>query len=673
MLTVKILLTLLFSLVQLNSYSLVQQIPTDPYQEGKNAIEKGDWKEGITIWIQYSNIADSSEIDPRIGFEYIEFITQNKYKKYYKYAAPLYYKALSRNSVDKYKSVYLKELEKAKPLIENKDYRLWKNQIEDGDIKGLENLKKFWQQKDVTISDTYNERLIEFWERIAYIKKTFNRNKSTVYGTDDRGLIYLKLGNPDYIREGVLQYNQLQAEGWAQTIIINNYNSTTSISDSSFASSSLIGASYNSTALAKNLAYLARQYFDYPQYEIWIYKNENDYRNLVHIFGQNGNTGEFSIINTIDDFIPRSAFRKNYASDSQYPVPPATLLQMIYYSQLTTIDRFFASTYIDLQEDILNNTEINNRNLAHKYRSIHQSKMNTLTALNPSEKSGLDDLNTLNLNVRRYRILDENNQNMVITYLYAAPYEQILMSTLTGELSPENLLLNYTIQLRDNNWNLLFKDVRSTRLNDAVLQNNANNYITVAFLVPNIEDANNLFGVELTAINSGDVDSSEKVENLKAYSKLEEKSMEPLSTDPNQLEASDLILGYADSSSIEAGSEIPFFITPDNIIPTNNSLFLRFEVYHLDLDNGSSEFSMNYRITEVEDGFFKRLFNRNNELKSITVNLNSSSSTYKNSFEIVTEKLEPGTYNLIATIKDLNSGQEIEKEIEFSISDKANY
>ncbi|MEX2603322.1 MAG: GWxTD domain-containing protein [Gracilimonas sp.] len=644
------------------------------YTKGKQAIENGDWQEGITIWIQASNLSTEEETDPRIGSGFIEFVTTEKLRKFYKYVTPLYYKSLSRASIGEFKDHYLLELEKTQPLLDEKDYRSWKKLIENNDIRGLQNLLKFWIQQDITISDNYNEKLIEHWERIDFIKRTFTKNKTTVFNTDERGLIYLKHGNPDLTRRGVLQFNQLQAEGWAQTILINNYSESVQLNDSSFQTRGSIGAVAGSFGLAKNLAYLARQYFDYPEYEIWVYKNDRNYKNLVYIFGQNGKTGDFSIIHTIDDFIPTAAFKKNYISDTQYPVPPATLLQMAYYSQLTTVDNYFAQTYIDLQQHVLSNTNIRQSNLAYRYKNIHKSRMNTLSALNPSQGSEYDALNTLNLNTSRYRILDENNENKVITYLYTNPQSEIIVSLLSGAIDINDLLLTYTVQQRDNDWNLLYHDSRETRLDNTLLNNIADQYVTAAFLVPGMNGASSIYGVELKALNQSGNDSSQNSQSLKAYSKTTGESLELLNTDRGQLETSDLILGYSEYESGGTEDDIIFMLTPDNIIPINKDLYLRFEVYHLKLENTSANFSMNYRIIKNERvGLLKKIFNRNEELKSITANLSSNSSTYRNDIQIVTDNLEPGEYILETVITDLNSGQSIKRKIKFEISEFSNF
>jgi GWxTD domain-containing protein len=46
--------------------------------------------------------------------------------------------------------------------------------------------------------------LIEHWERIAYARKKYNLGSYTAYGTDDRGLIYIKYGKPTRIKSGFL-------------------------------------------------------------------------------------------------------------------------------------------------------------------------------------------------------------------------------------------------------------------------------------------------------------------------------------------------------------------------------------------------------------------------------------------------------------------------------------
>src|SRR5690606_4337611 len=103
--------------------------------------------------------------------------------------------------------------ERIKPLLDENTYKEWRNKLRANDGTIYSDIRSFWLAMDPTPMQQPNERLIEHWERINYAKENFNKNSTSVYGTDDRGLIYVRYGKPDRLSSGLLMAEETEMRG----------------------------------------------------------------------------------------------------------------------------------------------------------------------------------------------------------------------------------------------------------------------------------------------------------------------------------------------------------------------------------------------------------------------------------------------------------------------------
>jgi len=602
------------------------------WEKGKQAEQEGLHKQALNIW--ETAFADStgqsrSDADPRIGIDYIRLATRHNFTDYYLKASDFYFRSISEGCHDEHRETLALELERLAPIMDSENYERLKN-ILDEDLSSLCNqLVSFWEKMDPTFSDGFNERLIEHWERIAHAKKQFQRSKNTVYQTDDRGLIYVRLGEPDRIKNGTMQFNYGLVRSWIQDI--KDAQSHSGISQGSFGGDSAGNA--GSIFTAPNSEYLqveeiarkALLSLKYPYYEIWVYRdlNESKHNNLVYIFGDDGDDGSFGLRNSLDDMIPNSAFRR---SRNKGLVTPGLIHQLLFYEQTSQIDTYFEEAYHDLESRILSMNGLNRKTS----RIVRDQNRNILSNKQfkapPEESSIYDEVSLMEVESHQYRFLNRNNQPYLATYVSSRPQASLYLDQVKEKTytTSNYKLIHYLATITEENETIDIQQQNSRIYLDQPGSTNNMRESYTYFESPNIaEGVQQTITAELhnTDKDSGSVSDKIVLNNIRAIGKTTKIQPSPLSGNQGELELSDILLGQklADADSASRGLA-NFTVTHDRKIPEQTDLMVHFQVYHLSLQNqGTSKFEVDYRVSKKQKGFFKKLFGSNNEA-SLTLN-----------------------------------------------------
>lgn len=218
------------------------------------------------------------------------------------------------------------------PLVSDDTFEQWQQLLDQEDPVIYEELRQFWQSRDPTLVTTYNERLLEHWERIAYTREHFTRADDLPYGTDDRGEFWVRYGTPDRQYDGQLKATRGQVSTVCMIL------------------------SCNSGIMGNAVFELDQR----PYYDIWIYEKPNQHMkyNLVLIFGEDPKSG-FGRLEIIEDFIPSRAFSfsnrysapsllRESAGKASNLMSPGMVMQWIYYKQLATKDFYFANRFNEM-------------------------------------------------------------------------------------------------------------------------------------------------------------------------------------------------------------------------------------------------------------------------------------------------------------------------------------
>ena len=663
------------------------------WRQGKEAAEKGELENALNIWqsARLSEYSDNFTV-PRIGIEFIKQVTEHKLYDYYREASRMYLWGISGNCKTTYRSELEKEFERVEPILSGADLRQLKANLKNDIPSFCSRLYRYWKQMDPTISTDYNERLIEHWERIAYAKKNFNRNSSTIYEADERALIYIRLGEPDFKRHNAMRYNKTQVRSWVLDLL--DYRASRGSSggvsggDSASSAGSSLGAGGSNVSEAmlndrKRLDFAdkfsreAEQLHRIREYDIWVYyrENENTLENLVYIFGEHGDTGFYGKLNSLEDMIPDAAFRRGGVQNTM--ISPGYLLQLLFYQQALTIDDYFAEAFSDLESRLFSINGLN-QSSAFTAKSKHINKLNSIHVQAPKEKSSyIEELSGIEMQAYQYRLLDENNNPYLATFVKGQPQKAFVFDQVKSKnYEYENYQLRFYVKVSDSD----YYEINTQSADSPVYMKKTGNvdemkpslaYFKIAQSDSSLEQ---LFTVELLNSNR----DRQKIGNrgfpevIRSIGKIKISQPEPLSTDPGKLEISDIIIG-TNQNSLEPGESGPtnFRVIHEKRIPHDGNLMIHFEVYHLNSQNPKpNRFRVEYRVRPEKRNILQRIFNSGDKT-GLTLNFETFDSYYKSDLEVVTSSFKTGKYELELNVIESGTDREVTKKISFEIVDES--
>ncbi len=316
------------------------------YERGMEELSRENVSRALDLW--YNAYDQSDSVDARVGIEFIRVVTEGQMRNYYEPATELYYRALTHWAGPESRVAIRQEIERLKPIIGDGIYRQWMNWWDRGDPALRSDMRGFWIQKDPTPAKSTNERLIEHWQRIATARERFTRNSSTVYGTDDRALIYIRYGEPNREESGILTLQSFNIRRWLKNQLMPEHDPE--------------GRDRDGDTEARENEVMIRlqdaiyEFHRYPEYEIWFYDQiiEPQDDSIIFLFGTDVRNDEFSLQTSLEDFIPERAFypdsdqKEESLEFMRAGITPALMLQLLYYEQLAQIDDFFGERLTDL-------------------------------------------------------------------------------------------------------------------------------------------------------------------------------------------------------------------------------------------------------------------------------------------------------------------------------------
>lgn len=679
------IISLLFSLSCNIGFLSAQSLDvyTTTLEEGHRAIQQEEADQALEIWSAEARRYPNGISDPRIGVSYIELATELEEKEKYDRAVQMYYWGLS-NPVDSlFEEELSDEIKRMEPIVQRDEYKRWRDLLKDKRYRKVgQAVLRFWKWMDPTPDTRYNERLIEHWSRIAYGREHYTRNDATIYDADERAEVYVKYGEPDIQREGLISYNSMQIRNWVRQAF--EFQSSGS-SMQSFGSDSVSQATARQRMARQRMRIQSQIYkierrihfrHSYPSYEVWVYKDQEmskySYHPLIFIFGDDGDTGEFGRRRSVEDMMPNSSFR---TAGSGQSIPSSFFLQMLYYNDLITIDNYFAQAFQDLESRLYSLRGVESWE-SRSVRNRNQSKLQMVQMRAPEERSTLnEEIPEISVDVYQYRLLNEKNEPVLATFLLSNPYraffyDQVaesgfdhssyaLASAATGINEQHELLFTK----RKKGQPLL--EIQDFRGN----VDNAPPEITY-FEIPNQADlTEQKFTIELQhqKKDSTRVGNGLFKEHVRAIGSISNEQEEPISVDNTELQMGDLIVGTR-QNQVDTTLPFGFRVQPDATIQQGENLIVHLEVYHLKGEPGTSEpFQIDY-VAEEDVGLLKRIFTKQDKV-SLSLNFESSGPHFRENLEIDTSPFAPGDYTLELTAREPGTEREVTRSIEFAIEE----
>ncbi|TVQ00003.1 MAG: hypothetical protein EA359_16435 [Balneolaceae bacterium] len=695
----KNLILSLYLLVPLLAYSQppgIQQNCENWIEKGHKAIINQEAELALDIWAD----ARTHLTEPclALSVEYIRLVTEQNMKPYYELAFSMYVWGLSSENIELNANALVKEIEHMKPIAEIEEYRRWKKMLDERNPDLFSELHDFWDRKNYIPDFNYNPRLLEHWERLAYIYRNFAGDETTDILTDPRSVIYLRFGEPDNGRQIMdLSIQPEEVERFVTTWVAMQG-----------------GSPMRAQSLTGNISDRMSEYEQHTEIEMWRYHSThvNSMRDLT-LFFQKQEDGTYQRISTLHNLIPRRAYgrqaisrvaRESYeqqqrSAQSTVSISPGLVMQYLYHAKLRSVDPYFTNRTALMEDQFYRFSEnysitpddddqaelvfissayfgqelhFRDRYRAERYLASAETEISTSREYLPE----------IPVEVFQYRMLDQHNRPVYATFVESNPIPamyadytswDINSAAIEGDFTSLELdyrevySLKHILQRRDANGLPL-----GITEHESVIMTDRDSRATSVFLVPVVTEPVRQFiyaRLDNKLAPESRLLASANPVQLRGLGVKEFTQPPHFDAGPNILAASDLIIGYSRDLEAKDGLFFPFIVSNQKTIPYGENLAVHFEVYHLETDEqGFSRFEVDYSITS-RSGFLN-LFRRDVIDGKMNLSFEHMGSRFAESLELVTEELQPDTYQLEFQIRDLIRGQTVSRAVQFMVDEQ---
>lgn len=587
------------SRILLPIFLLILSITFAPVQEALAGQESTD---SLGVYINQANSKwANGESDLKLSVDLLSEVSKREAQRFYNLATDFYFWSLQKADFEAEEDAITDELQRIKVLVPDTTWKQWEKLYENNDRQLFKKIIGFWKVSDPYSSTRENERLIEHWQRIHYARENFTISKEPPYGTDERGVYYVRLGSPTRTVEKNLNLDYVVGpEGELFDFELGNVVRST--------------------------------------IEVWFY--ETDDSDFFLMFGERNGWGEYGLRKTPAELIPTDMQVQLSGSGyrSQAVMNDLSKNVALYglYQQLAPLHDHFSTMFSNMQTMLSAYTigySPTNKFIQASFNTEALTKMKVQENLNiapASKTTAIPDKARMATQREIYRLLSENNKEQYILALKSNPRSENLVNE-------ESLFLSNKISVYDEYWNEVAqieepKKVTQDLLSKPqmyLLEEPLNNYS--AYFSSELIDTtyNGLYIPGKITQKSSAIVSATGNEKLTWPAPLDKQ--EPLLI-------SDIILGL-DQEFDDA--RVPITPTLDRIFKPGTDLMVYFETYNIP-DEG---YSFTYYFEKHRWLFQNK---RPSDKPSVTIvndKLNSDRNTQL--FTLSLSDLGEGTYDLI--------------------------
>ncbi len=617
----------------------------------------GDYFSYVSVY--YNSIArENNDYDPRLGFRFIEKVVRNDRTNFAALASEMYDWGLNAEDVEPYKDLLEREIQYMGPVLTSSEKENLQHYLDEHDPRIYKKIRGIWNTRDVIISSEINERLIEHWERIIYAKENFTKNDTTVYGTDERGEIYVRLGEPTNIEKGRVGTSNHEVRAKLYDLQ-NKGHIHPQASEEVFRLQQHIMSSVIPA-----------------DFELWQYYDvtEVERDQIFFLFGRRGGSGEFGLRNSVEEFISNSVFNNSAfgtRGGGGADIRIGTFLQFVYYNDLSTYDRFFGNRLQEYDRawqnsigfDRVDGRTLRNRisrsNATRATQSVYDRAPND-TSIYERRLAGYD------LDFRHYRFLDDHGRPEFVSIIQSDPEE---LFDLYGEIPGTDDSQVYKLHLKQGVVNHSSENQKKDR--------NITNISRVYDSRSGVESAPNsshsllastddMYSIVFSELYFGIPGNDDDPESWSIVGMNKQRSDYPerLNDDGSELLLSDIVLGSSAGDTVRVRDELIGLLRKDKI-EQGDDLQVMFEAYNFKSpDTDYVPYEIEYRIESSGRSWWPF---SGSEHQSLTWESVSDGWNDSQFFEVEQTDLDPGVYTLHITITETESNRQAERKIEFEV------
>ncbi len=598
--------------------------------------------------------------DPRLGFRFLEKVAKHETIDYAELATEMYYWGLKAEEVKPFQKLLEREIIYLTPLLSSDELDDMMELLNAGDPEVYTKLRGFWNSENVVFSTEVNERMIEHWQRIHYAKSHFTENERTVYNTDERGSLYVRLGEPSDRRTGRLG-------GSSSEVRARLYDLQSK------------GFLHGSSAVFQKQQEIMTSVGS-PGYEIWFYDDVDPRQRdrIFFLFGEQGGEGQFGLRESVEDLMPRGSFSQAVIGQRGRggTIRTSNFLQFMFYNDLSTYHSFFGSQlreYDRAWHRYVGQGQIQGQPLRNSTsRQSANRETQKVYEQAPVSKSGYErQLNSYDSYILTYRFLSKHKQPEVLVIINSEPhifYDQYDFADASGEMMQRD----YDMQIKqgvvyygEENQEL---ERNMYRLNQIYsnLQGIVNDPVTAhSIQLADESDADSFVAFSELYLAEPKTEDAEQNRYLVGLNKYRSDAFKRLDPHSDDFKLSDIVLGSPERDTIYVREEAIGVLEQGSRINSGENLQIYFEVYNFDLsEDGVSEYEVEYSIEERGRSWWPF---SSSSVKSVTFESLTDNWRSDHFFEVEHGELEPGNYTINIVIREHETGRETERSKDFRV------
>ena len=502
---------------------------------------KEKWQDALALWASAPDSSiGSGRSDPRIGPAFIATAIENDARDRMEEASGLYLWGFSAPDIAADREQVMLEARRIMPLLTQRDSARWQPLLE-GDTRMLSmRIARYWLEHDPTPETALNERLVEHWQRIVQARERYQYTRSSVYETDDRGIIFVKYGPPDARSRGHLGSNEMELKiRVADALAREEMRRLDPNPQFELVEGPLDLISHSARSLSsasKSPGGVRVQYY----LELFYY------RDLAILGGRFGR--RFDELEVLWDSY---TMRRNVYGNGARPSPSAATLQTFSY-RFEEEDRYARPGVPSIE-----------------VRSDYEGTARAVEMV-----------------VQPVRVLDPSNQPMIVVQALSAPRLR-----LDGRSRAD-----YVPPLRDTEHTLILRNRKMEEAGRVTQRAPASVGGISVFRLRHPPQPIHLT-VYGNVVGSPVIDADTLTLAGQGHAYIDE----PLVRDPSIFEVSDLAVGTR--VDVEAlGQALPFPLLPSTRIWTGDALRVYLELYHLTADaGGTARYDLRFRLLPLDD------------------------------------------------------------------------
>lgn len=599
----------------------------------------------------YRQWKEEERIDPRIGFRFVEYAVEIGDAGRYPLASEIHRWGLMSRFETQFRDEIHREMLMLEPLIERREFREWERLFNDRDSRLLVEMNEFWARNNMVPSSDRNERLIEHWQRIQFSREHFTNDTNTVYGADDRSLIYVRLGPPDRQRSGTLTYNTAELRNRLYDLVEAGVIS--------------IGQIYT---LQMNIM----QNYSPGRYDFWRYDRVSDQGPVIYLFGRPGREGRYRLLDSVEDFISGSGYRSVVIGRRGTPSAfrAGYFLQMMLYNEVSTLDTYFGMRFMEYERrwnQAIFHSGANARmlgDLLSPQMAAHD--MQQIRNRAPQSQSIYErNLIAYPLFHRKFRFLDEESGPVTFVFMHPSPRLHQLTDMLDDQagIHVAGYLLRQGFHLYSGGERVARHiEEHRTEIREIETASGAF-YTSTAFALTESGSRIQLFS-ELY-IRPGSAFSQILSTSLVGVSREWIEAGEPI-VDDGSLVISDLVMGSTGKQPVRIRSA-EMGVLSGHDIPVRDDLQVYFEIYNLKPDeDGEHRYRITYRLKPERRRWF---FRRRSREVSLSWEASARSPRDSQFFEVELSHAESGKYTLEISVMDEITSEEYKRSLELTLNE----